>query len=145
MPTILILLPRRVKIIRALLTSRSSRAPSYLTSIAHLPRNVTTSSELSRRSLFACSAHTANSRITRHRTYPSIYSRNFASPNFCRADHDSNATSVTWFEFHLVSGARVCVTRICLPFAKIPKIDRANSERERIAAKSTNDLHSDLD
>jgi len=39
-------LPSKLKII--LLTSHNSRAPSYLTSIAHLPRNVTTSDELSK-------------------------------------------------------------------------------------------------
>lgn len=138
MPTILILPPRRVKIIWTLLTSRSSRAPSHLTSIAHLPRNVTTSNELSRRSLFALSTYTTAPRIN---TLPNVsvdLCAKFREPEFPFGPIAIQTRRYTvWISS---SVRRTCVIRICLRYAQIPKMDRANSERERIDGKSTNDL-----
>lgn len=72
---------------------RSSRAPSYLTNIAHLPRNVTTSSELSRRSSFAHTAYRENRRFIRE-----ISRINFFVGPITRPLHGSN---FTWRQAHV--------------------------------------------
>lgn len=124
MPTILILSSRRVKIIRALLTSRSARARRRkLTSIAHLPRNVTTSSELSRWSL---SIRAFTPFGSRNRTYPPKFRTNFRRAETRRLPR----RPLHAYEFHPVSGARVSLASAC-PSRKFPKMDRANVERGR--------------